>query len=180
MSLTYILQIDGPESLVKFGRTRNPKSRIGTLQTGVPWPVRVVALIGSDVERDLKRMFASDRVQGEWFRPSQKLREWLEVAAEEGRLVRQVPVDQSYINAVMKPRVREYLKGREPNNNAHGDLVRCILNDLLPSISGREREIQTATSGHVTDAICRGFGPTNEVPHLQVPESENSLESKAA
>jgi hypothetical protein len=172
VSLTYILQIDGPDKLVKIGRSRNVRSRITSLKTGLPWPLRVVALIGSDVERELKQKFAAHRVQGEWFKPSQEMHDWLVEAASEGKLVRQVSVDQGYINAVIKPRIREYLKGREPENNASGDLVRCILNDLLPTLAGRENSLVVATKHHVTEAICRGYGPTNEVPELHLPSTD--------
>jgi hypothetical protein len=125
-------------------------------------------MIGSDVESELKKRFAKDRVRGEWFRPSVEMREWLVAAAQEGKLVRQVPVDQGYINAVIKPRIREYLNGREPENNSSGDLVRCIFADVLPTLSGRENDLAGATKHHVTLALCRGYGPTNEIPVLHV------------
>jgi hypothetical protein len=179
MSLTYFMQIEGPEKLVKIGKTKNPGIRFLTLKTGLPWPLRLVAMVGSDVEKDLKQRFSSDRVQGEWFRPSTAMREWLDRAAEDGRLVRQVAVDQAYMNAVIKPRIREYLNGREPENNSGGDLVRCILNDLLPTLRGRENHLFTATKGHVTHELCRGFGPTLEPPLLHLHGDELPLEARA-
>jgi len=169
MSITYVFQMDGPDALVKFGRTKNVKSRFATLRTGLPWPLRIVALIGSDVEYEIKQRFAADKVQGEWFRPTEALADYLRGEADAGRLVKQVAVDQAYINAVIKPRIREYLNGREPANNTAGDLVRCIFGDLLPSLAGREKELGAATKGHVTDAMMRGYGPTTEQPHLIVP-----------
>lgn len=178
MSLTYVLQIDGPESLVKFGRSRNPRSRIASLKTGLPWPCRVVALIGTDIERDLKREFAGDNVSGEWFRPSERMQSRLDDLAQSGSLVRQVPVDRAYVNAVIKPRIVEYLEGREPANNPSGDLVRCILADLLPTIQGREADLKLATKGHVTDALARGWCATREAPQLFLPSADAS--SKAA
>lgn len=180
MSVTYILQLEGPEKLVKFGRTRNPTSRISTLRTGLPWPLRIVALIGADIETALKRQFVADKVRGEWFRPSQALCDWLEEAAGDGRLVKQVPVDQAYINAVIKPRLREYLNGREPENNHAGDLVRCLFADLLPTIAGRERAISLATKGQISEALCYGFGPTNDVPVLHLSEAAVTAEPTQA
>lgn len=177
MSLTYLMQLEGPEKLVKIGKTRNPKIRLHTLKTGLPWPLRLVAMVGSDVETDLKRKFAADRVQGEWFRPSVAMRDWLEEAASEGRLVRQVEVDQAYINAVIKPRLREYLNGRDPENNSSGDLVRCVFADLLPTMQGREQGLVTATKGHITLELCRGFGPTNEKPILHLLDAETAVKA---
>jgi hypothetical protein len=171
MSLTYFMQLEGPEKLVKLGKTRNPAIRLHTLKTGLPWPLRLVAMVGSDVETDLKRRFAADKVQGEWFRPTQAMKDWLLAASAEGKLVRQVPVDQAYINAVIKPRIREYLNGREPENNSSGDLVRCIFADLLPTLHGRESHIVSATKNHVTLELCRGFGPSLEQPILHLPEA---------
>lgn len=170
--MTYIVQIDGPQPFVKFGRTKSIKSRISTLSTGIPWDLHVVCLFGVDCERDLKKRFKSDHFKKEWYRPTNQLLEFLNEAASDGRLVKQVDVDQRYINAVIKPRIKEYLAGREPNNNDKGDLVRCIMGDMLPSLSGREAQLVAATKGHVTDALARGFAPTQEKPRLSAwPEA---------
>lgn len=168
-ALTYVIQIDGPGALVKIGRSNNPVSRLATLRTGLPWPIRLVALFGRDVEGEMKRQFASDRVQGEWFTPSTALATYLDDAANRGALVKQVKVDQAYVNAVIKPRIIEYLNGREAENNSSGDLVRCIFADALPSLAGRETELVRATKGHVTLPLARGWCPTNEVPVLELP-----------
>jgi hypothetical protein len=167
--ITYVIQIDSPEALVKFGRTKSPKSRMQQLSTGMPWNVRVVALIGADCERDLKAKFAAECVKGEWFRPTPALQEWLDEAADAGRLVKQIPVDGSYLNAVIKPRIREYLSGRDPTNTSPGDLVCRIFADMLPTLVGREKELVAATKGHVTEAMCRGFAPTIDRVHVIIP-----------
>jgi len=180
MSITYIIQMDSPDRLVKFGRTRSLKARMSTLQTGVPWDIRIVALIGTDCEKDLKHRFAKDQVKGEWFYPTADLQQWLDEAADDGRLVRQIPVDQAYLNAVIKPRIKEYLNGREPTNTASGDLVCRIFADTLPSLSGRESDLFEATKGHVTDAMCRGFAPCVDRVKLAMPVSKPSTSSVAA
>lgn len=172
MSITYIAQLDGPESLIKFGKTTKPKARLSTLNTGTPWPIKLVAMIGSDVERDLKKRFAEDKVRGEWFRPTQRLQDYLDELADAGKLVKQVPVDQAYINAVIKPRIKEYLNGREATNSSYGDLVRCIFADVLPTLDGREKDLVTATKGHVTDALARGFGPCPDRVTILIPTVE--------
>lgn len=179
MSITYILQMDGPGALVKIGRTKNPKSRIAALKTGLPWPCRIVALVGADVERDLHQLLKGHRAQGEWFHPSAQLADWLIEAAARGALVKQTPVDNAYINAVIKPRIKEYLNGREPFNNSSGDLVCRIFADMLPTLTGREKELGVATKGHVTEAMCRGFGPSNEVPVLKLAHEERASEAAA-
>ena len=179
-SITYIVQMDGPDQLVKFGRTRSPKSRIAQLSTGVPWGLHVVALIGSDCELDMKRRFVASQVRGEWFKPTAELGKLLDQLADDGKLVKQVDVDQAYINAVIKPRLREYLGARDPANNNLGDLVCRIFADMLPSLTGREAELVKATKGHVTDALCRGFGPTTDRPALLLLASETDQHSDRA
>lgn len=168
-SITYIVQLESPDAFVKFGKTSAPRKRISQLSVGTPWPVNLVCLIGSDVESDLKRIFAKDKVRGEWFRPTQELEDWIAAAADEGRLTKQVEVNQAYINAAIKPRILEYLNGREPANNIPGDLVARILADTLPSLEGRELELSKATKGHVTVQLSKGFGPTNERGTLIIP-----------
>ena len=160
--LTYIIQMESPEAFVKFGRTKNIRSRIKTLSNGVPWPIREVALIDGDMESELKETFAADHVRGEWFKATPALQTWLDKAADDGRLVRQIEVDQAYINSVIKPRIREYLGPREPLNNTGGDLVCRIFADALPTLTGRENELCIATKGHVTQAMARGFCPHHE------------------
>lgn len=167
-AITYVLQMDGPGLLVKFGKTNSPKSRIASLQTGVPWSLGVVALIGHDCEAAMKRQFAEHKVKGEWFRPCAELQSFLDGLADEGKLVKQVAVDGAYMNAVIKPRIREYLENRDPNNNPHGDLVCRVLADMLPTMTGRESSLVSATKGHVTQALCRGFGPTLDRPVVRL------------
>lgn len=169
--ITYIIQIEGAEPLVKFGRSKNPKSRLATLSTGVPWSLRTVCYIGSDCEAELKRKFKADHVRGEWYRPTAALQQWIDEAAAAGKLVKQVEVDQAYINAVIKPRIQEYLSGRDPANNAGGDFVRCIFADILPTLQGRENELVSATKGHVSLTLANGFGPAVEGGTLILPAS---------
>jgi len=178
-SITYIVQLESSEGYVKFGRTRSPRTRIAQLATGTPWPLRLVCLIALDVEADLKRTFAKDKVRGEWFRPTLELQAWIDRASSEGKLTRQVEVDQSYINAVIKPRIREYLNGRDPANNGAGDLVCRIFADMLPTLAGREKELAAATKGHVSETLAKGFGPTNEVGVLQMPDEGAGLSPAA-
>ena len=168
-NLTYIAQLDDPEGFVKFGKTNSPKNRISTLATGTPWSVRLICLIGSDIERELKKEFAADKVRGEWFRPTQRLQDWIDTASTENRLVRQVTVDQAYVNAVIKPRILEYLAGREPNSNAQGDLVARILADRLPSLAGREKDLAAATKYHVGVPLSKGWCPSPESERLVIP-----------
>jgi len=168
-TLTYIIQMDSPDLLVKFGQTKNVKSRLATLSQSVPWAINVIALIRPNCESELKAKFAHDKVRGEWFRPSVMLQEWLDDAHSQGRLVKQVPVDQAYINAVIKPRIKEYLNGREPHNNLYGDLVCRVLNDMIPTLSGRENELSVATKHHVSTSMCLGYCPTDQMAKISIP-----------
>jgi hypothetical protein len=73
-SSLYFIQAgaDGP---IKIGVAGNVGARLKTLQTASPFPLRLLAVVPGDVEdeRSLHRRFASDRLSGEWFRPSDAL-----------------------------------------------------------------------------------------------------------
>lgn len=61
---------------IKIGFTDQPAvTRRQELQTGCPQPLKIVGLMPGDVslEQALHACFAADRIQGEWFRPSQAL-----------------------------------------------------------------------------------------------------------
>jgi hypothetical protein len=65
--IVYILQAG---SFLKIGfTTKTVDARIGELQTGCPYPIRVLAVIrGSQkLESELHRRFAAHRAEGEWF-----------------------------------------------------------------------------------------------------------------
>jgi hypothetical protein len=57
---------DGP---VKIGVTTNASQRLESLQTGCPYPVRLLAIIhaGRSLERAYHRYFDQHRLSGEWF-----------------------------------------------------------------------------------------------------------------
>ena len=74
-SFVYVVQIgdDGP---VKIGYAdHDPINRIRSLQTSVPYPLTVRAIIGfadRGVETRLHNMFADLRMKGEWFNPTSR------------------------------------------------------------------------------------------------------------
>ena len=64
------------DTAVKVGYTSsNPLSRLAGLQTGHHEKLRLIAVTEGDeaAERRLHSIFASDRLEGEWFRPSEYL-----------------------------------------------------------------------------------------------------------
>lgn len=71
----YFMQI-GNNGPIKIGIAENIASRLADLETGCPWPLKVIAHIpngGMAVERKLHRRFSSFRMSGEWFSPSPEL-----------------------------------------------------------------------------------------------------------
>jgi hypothetical protein len=59
-----------PSGPTKVGFTKsNPESRVSALQTGNPWPLRLVALATGTpgLEAFIHEMFAFYRLKGEWF-----------------------------------------------------------------------------------------------------------------
>ncbi len=65
---------DSSESTVKIGYSRDPQSRLRSLQTGYPLPLRVYhsVLVSEDrvrlLERKLHQEMSIYRTRGEWFK----------------------------------------------------------------------------------------------------------------
>lgn len=66
----------GFSGFVKIGRTKNIKKRLEFLDTSCPEPIRLLAILSPDPlsERRFHERFAEERVRGEWFRMSGRLR----------------------------------------------------------------------------------------------------------
>lgn len=60
---------------VKIGYSNSPESRIQSLQTGSPVPLKIIGTIagGQDVEKKLHEMFSRDHSHGEWFHMSEEI-----------------------------------------------------------------------------------------------------------
>jgi len=70
---------------VKIGKaTGSPDARIRDLQTGCPYPIRLVAHVcgGLREEQTLHQRFASLRTHGEWFRHEGELAQYIQEVAE--------------------------------------------------------------------------------------------------
>jgi hypothetical protein len=77
MSCVYFIQAGGTGP-IKIGKTGgDPMRRLSDLQTGSPVPLRLIGIIETreiaSSERAFHRAFESDRLHGEWFRPSREL-----------------------------------------------------------------------------------------------------------
>lgn len=76
MGYVYFVTADHPDFPIKIGFTqRADATRSKDLQTGCPYPVKVLALFPGTYsdERKLHRQFADQRLQGEWFARSDEL-----------------------------------------------------------------------------------------------------------
>jgi hypothetical protein len=73
-SSVYFIQ-QGSSGPVKIGKADQVASRLATLQTANPLPLRLLATTdgGEARERELHAQFATDRMHGEWFYPSPAL-----------------------------------------------------------------------------------------------------------
>lgn len=73
------------EDKVKIGTTRNVGSRLSSLQTGSPDPLKLLCVIPGDrsKEKQLHERFASLRDSGEWFWLEGELKEYLETLCME-------------------------------------------------------------------------------------------------
>jgi hypothetical protein len=55
-------------SAIKIGKSRNVAVRFRQLQTSSHVPLRLVAVVDGDRERQYHRKYARHRVRGEWFK----------------------------------------------------------------------------------------------------------------
>lgn len=72
MAVYFVRRHADPDGLIKIGFTRNVAARMQTLSTATPGGVELLASCAGDasVEHRLHRELATDRVDGEWFRPT--------------------------------------------------------------------------------------------------------------
>lgn len=78
----YVIQIDNADGFIKIGVAANPGARLAELQVAVPYQCRLLKVAdgGRKLEKDLHIAFRSDRIRGEWFRPTpdlMKVIDWL-------------------------------------------------------------------------------------------------------
>ncbi len=76
IGIVYFLQQDIEEGSIKIGFTQGQlKNRINALQTGCPYRLKFLHAIeaNSILESKLHERFCADRLNGEWFYPSQNL-----------------------------------------------------------------------------------------------------------
>lgn len=80
MSVVYVIAEEDSDEFVKIGfSTIGGESRL-VMQTGNPRKLYVVAefeVAGMSDEKDLHGLFAEERVRGEWFRLSDRIRQWM-------------------------------------------------------------------------------------------------------
>jgi hypothetical protein len=72
----YFITTEHPGFPVKIGISESHRMRITSLQTGLPYKVRVIAIVPTDdaiFERRLHRKFDHIRLSGEWFEQTPEL-----------------------------------------------------------------------------------------------------------
>lgn len=75
----------GCQGLIKIGTSLNVQKRLAALQSGCPYPIKLLAAYpgGPKEERRLHRQFLHLRTRGEWHQPGADLRALIrEVQAE--------------------------------------------------------------------------------------------------
>ena len=74
--MIYFIRTDG---FAKIGCTRNIKSRLSELQVSNPHDLNVMGLFhgGFKKEEELHKLFADDRVRGEWYYLSDEIKEYV-------------------------------------------------------------------------------------------------------
>lgn len=89
MTYIYFIQTEGGGDLIKIGKSRNVKSRLHSMQTGCPIPMRLLGYFKANdsMEGALHDEFAEYRVRGEWFEPVEDIKNFLLAYKLKGRLI---------------------------------------------------------------------------------------------
>ncbi len=84
MSIYFIQEQNNSEGLIKIGLSGKPQRRLKSMQTNSPVLLEIfVTLPGNEqLEEKLHEMFAENRIRGEWFKPSQKLIAFIDLAID--------------------------------------------------------------------------------------------------
>ena len=74
----YFIEAIGQDR-IKIGKPRDPKNRLRQLQTGNAFKLQLLGVIVDKASREseLHALFAQDRIQGEWFRDTARLRSYV-------------------------------------------------------------------------------------------------------
>src|SRR5258707_11256206 len=80
LCMVYFLQSTSPEQLIKIGNSENPRNRVSELQTGNGYRLILLKVVkgGKVEERELHKKFQDLQVCGEWFKPEQKLVDFID------------------------------------------------------------------------------------------------------
>lgn len=79
-SESYVYFIEGIGlQRIKIGKARDPKQRLKQMQTSSPVPLRLLGTVAgtTHLEKRLHKEFASLRTEGEWFRATKELRDYI-------------------------------------------------------------------------------------------------------
>lgn len=82
--MVYLI-VNDKEYVCKIGYSENPKMRLISLQTGCPYPLRLVRTIEGDIkkEKEIHQMFEDYRMEGEWFQYNRNIKEFFKIELEE-------------------------------------------------------------------------------------------------
>lgn len=80
--MVYFIQ-SGKRGPIKIGTTRDVLRRLRLFQTGSAQPLTLIGAIpgGRKLERQIHQHLATDRLDGEWFKPTPDVRRWAQLAA---------------------------------------------------------------------------------------------------
>jgi len=70
---TVVYFIESESGLVKIGKSSNPEKRLKALQVANSEKLKIIKIINKNAEKKIQSYFKSERVNGEWFKKSQKM-----------------------------------------------------------------------------------------------------------
>lgn len=99
----YFIQA-GDNGAIKIGYTDNIEKRLRQLQTGNPYKLKLLKIINGtyELEKSIHKMFVNDRLEGEWFRPSRRLLNYIDT----NKITDDISNEYNYINVF----INKYIK----------------------------------------------------------------------
>lgn len=118
-SVVYFIQ--APDGLIKIGTSTNVQARLKSLQTAHGRGIELLGVVpgGREVERSFHANWSACRVQGEWFKPTSQMLEWIaaEVARPQLPLMPPKPKKGPETERAMDKLIG-FLRGMYPQNTA--------------------------------------------------------------
>lgn len=172
--MVYVIA-DKEKRYMKIGKANNPKSRLATIQTSMPFDVEIVAqIIGNySIENRLHKLFKHLRLRGEWFTYSDEI---LKHVVEKLHVVQKISdfvVDENelYVYNLVDTKYNNIAHGKRvstPMRKKIGDFLGIDEDDvrgIFHSLADRGLIYSMAHESYVSGNVMINYWERMRMPH---------------